>query len=60
MCTSTTVVNIGFAPSIYSVNEHTGSVIFFIQNQNPDIEREVVIEFMTIDGTAIGIETCFV
>ena len=47
-------MSIGFAPSVYSVDEDSNSVIFFIQNQNPNMEREVVIEFTTTDGTAIG------
>ena len=50
-----TVARIGFAPSAYTIDEDAGSVIFFIQNQNPDIQREVIVEFMTLDGTAIGI-----
>ena len=49
-----TAAQIGFAPSVYSVEEDSGSVIFFIQNRNPDIQREVVVEFMTLEGTAIG------
>ena len=49
-----TVAEIGFAPSVYSVTEDSGSVIFFIQNLNPDIQREVVVEFMTVGGTATG------
>lgn len=47
-------MSIGFSPSIYSVEEDSENVIFFIQNQNPDMERIVVIEFMTVEGTAIG------
>ena len=49
-----TVASIGFAPSAYTVGEDNGSVIFFIQNRNPNIQRELVVEFMTQDGTAIG------
>lgn len=47
-------MRIGFNSSIYSVEEDSENVIVFIQNQNPDMERIVVIEFMTVEGTAIG------
>ena len=52
------VVDIGFSPSVYSVNEDDGSVEFVIQNRNPNMERDVVVEFMTTDGTALGNDTC--
>ena len=36
------------------MSEGEGSVTFFIQNQNPNLEREIVVEITTTDGTAIG------
>ena len=47
-------MEIGFAPSVYSVDEESESVVFFIENRNPDLQREVVVEFTTVQGTAIG------
>ena len=45
---------IGFNPSLYSVNEGAGVVTFTVQNRNPDLEREVTVQFTTTDGTASG------
>ena len=50
-------MDVGFTPSLYFVNEDGNNVIFFINNRNPDMEREVIIEFATNDGTAIGISS---
>ena len=36
------------------MSEGEGSVTFFIQNQNPNLEREIVVEITTTYGTAIG------
>lgn len=52
------VADIGFSPSVYSVEEDDGSVVFVIQNRNPNVERDVVVEFRTTDGTALGKEIC--
>ena len=49
------MADIGFLSPVYSVRESDGSVVFFIQNQNPDLEREVVVHFTTTTGgTATG------
>ena len=49
------VSGIGFVPSVYAVSEEEGSIIFFIQNVNSNLEREVVVEFTTLPGgTATG------
>ena len=49
------VADIGFLSPEYPVRESDGSVVFFIQNQNPDLEREVVVHFTTTTGgTATG------
>ena len=54
MIPSFTAVNIGFAPPLYSVDEGAGVVTFTVQNRNPDLEREVIVQFTTTDGTATG------
>ena len=36
------------------MDEDAGVVIFTIQNRNPDLEREVTVQFTTTDGTATG------
>ena len=46
------VVEIGFNPISYMVNENDGSVILFVENRNPEIETEVTVLFNTTDGTA--------
>ena len=48
------VVGIGFDPTLYSVEEDSGVVVFVVVNRNPDMEREVTVQFTTIEGTAIG------
>ena len=48
-------MEIGFAPLVYSVDEGAGVVTFTVQNRNPDLEREVTVQFTTTDGTATGI-----
>ena len=35
------VVGIGFNPTLYSVEEDSGVVVFVVENRNPDMEREV-------------------
>ena len=49
-----TDVEIGFNPKSYTVNENDGSVRFFVENRNPEIETEVTVLFDTTDGTAIS------
>ena len=46
------VVEIGFSPITYMVNENDGIVILFVENRNPEIETEVTVLFDTTDGTA--------
>ena len=46
------VVEIGFSPISYTVDESDGSVILFVENRNPEIETEVTVLFDTTDGTA--------
>ena len=36
------------------MDEDAGVVTFTIQNRNPDLEREVTVQFTTTDGTATG------
>ena len=48
------VIGIGFNPTLYSVEEDSGVVVFVVQNRNPDMEREVTVQFTTIEGTATG------
>ena len=48
------VVGIGFNPTLYSVEEDSGVVVFVVENRNPDMEREVTVQFTTIEGTATG------
>ena len=47
-----TDIEIGFNPNSYTVNENDGSVRFFVENRNPEIETEVTVLFDTTDGTA--------
>ena len=46
------VVEIGFNPIHYTVDENDGSVILYVENRNPEIETEVTVLFDTTDGTA--------
>ena len=46
------VVEIGFNPIHYTVDESDGSVILYVENKNPEIETEVTVLFDTTDGTA--------
>ena len=48
------VVNIGFEPILYTVNENSRVVEFVIQNRNPNLQKDVTITFNTIDGSAKG------
>ena len=48
------VVNIGFEPILYAVNENSRVVEFVIQNRNPNLQKDVAITFNTIDGSAKG------
>ena len=34
------------------MDEDAGVVTFTVQNRNPDLEREVTVQFTTTDGTA--------
>ena len=47
-------MQIGFTPTVYEVREDAGVVVFFVQNRNPDLEREVIVQFVTNDGSASG------
>ena len=51
---SYTGAEIGFDPSIYSVDEDAGVVTFYIQKKS-NLNREVTVHFTTMDGTATGI-----
>lgn len=48
------VVEIGFNPILYSVDEDSGVVEFSVKNKNVDLEREVTVQFDTVDKTATG------
>ena len=48
------VVEIGFNPIQYTVDESDGIVILYVENRNPEIETEVTVLFDTTDGTAIS------
>ena len=48
------VVEIGFNPTFYSVDEDATFIVFELENRNPEMEREVAVQFSTIDGTAKG------
>jgi len=47
-------VQIGFSPTTYEVDEDAGIVVFFVENRNPDLEREVIVQFTTTEGSAVG------
>ena len=47
-------MQIGFATTLYEVEEGSGSVTFFVENRNPDLEREVTVQVTTIEGSASG------
>jgi len=47
-------VQIGFSPTLYEVEESSGVVTFFVENRNPEMEREVTVMFTTIEGSARG------
>ena len=49
---SSIVVEIGFSPSVYTVNEDGVFVVIIVENRNPDIERTVVVQVNTVPGTA--------
>ena len=48
------VVQIGFNPTLYSADEDAGEIVFIVQNGNPNSERDVTVQFSTLDGTAGG------
>ena len=48
------VVQIGFNPTLYSADEDAGEVVFIVENGNPNSERDVTVQFSTLDGTAGG------
>ena len=49
---SHTVVEIGFNPTVYSVNEDSVFVVLNVENRNPAIDRVVNVNIATIIGTA--------
>ena len=49
---SPTVVEIGFNPTVYSVNEDSVFVVLNVENRNPNMERDVHVHISTIVGTA--------
>ena len=51
-CIVCIVVEIGFNPIHYTVDENDGIVILYVENRNPEIETEVIVLFDTTDGTA--------
>ena len=46
------VVEIGFNPTEYRVNEQERRVIFEIENRNPDRSGPYAIQFNTVTGSA--------
>ena len=50
---NTAGAQIGFNPTVYSVVEG-GAVIITIENMTPDLERDVTVQFYTIDRSAVG------
>ena len=52
LCLSTLVVTIGFSPVNYSVNEVDGSVTLFAMLLSGTLEREVSVQFSTVDASA--------
>ncbi|CAI8033561.1 FRAS1-related extracellular matrix protein 2, partial [Geodia barretti] len=56
---------IGFNPSSYTVEESAGIVIFEVENMTPVMERDVIVQFYTSDGSAsdgsdfIGVQSIF-
>ena len=51
---SSLAVQIGFSPTTYEVEEDAGIVVLFVENRNPDLEREVTVQFTTTEGSAVG------
>ena len=51
---SSSVVQIGFSPTLYEVEESSGVVTFFVEDRNAELEREVTVVFTTIEGSAEG------
>lgn len=47
------LVEIGFNPVRYQVNEDAPMITFVVENRNPDRETEYQVQFTTIDGSAI-------
>ena len=46
------VADIGFNPSVYTVNEQGSSVVLTVVNRNPNLERDVVVQVGTVSGSA--------
>ena len=47
-------VRFGFGPVQYTVNEGAGSVTLFVALLEGTLEREVNLQFSTVEGTATG------
>jgi len=41
-------VQIGFSPTLYEVEESSGVVTFFVENRNPEMEREVTLPLKAV------------
>lgn len=53
LLTSFTGAEIGFNPTVYSVDEGNG-VVIVIENMTPHLERDVTVQFYTVGGSAVG------
>ena len=47
-------VTFGFEPVHYSVNEDAGTVTLFVVLLDGSLEREVNLQFSTVEGTAVA------
>ncbi|CAI8033565.1 FRAS1-related extracellular matrix protein 2, partial [Geodia barretti] len=43
---------IGFNPSVYTVSED-GAAVIIVENLTPQLERDVIVQFYTVDGSAV-------
>ena len=45
-------VEVGFTPSVYTVNEDGVFAVVTVINRNPNLERDITVTIETVSGTA--------
>ena len=48
------VVVIGFNQTLYEVSEDVGQAVVYVVVRNGILRRQVIVEFSTLDNTALG------